>query len=304
MKTALIIGYGSIGQRHFRILTEMGMKVDVVSKSKIKDTRTYHHLEDALVARHYDYIVISNETSLHYETLKIVSDLQPHSTVLIEKPLFAKKENIELHATAAYVAYNLRFHPLIETLKGMLSDEEVLSVNAYAGQYLPSWRPNRDYKTCYSSHRHLGGGVVRDLSHELDYLTNIFGEWKELIAYGGKISNLNINSEDYCTVNFITSENISVLLELNYLDRINQRYMTIQTNASTIKVDFITSIINHNGVIHSIGQPDRDFTYRKQHEDIIAGSKLACTYDQGVRIIDMIEAIEKSIGKREWVHRG
>ncbi|MGE7999183.1 Gfo/Idh/MocA family protein [Lysinibacillus sp. NPDC093190] len=298
----LVIGYGSIGQRHARILREMGLEVSIVSRRPIREQNSYKKLESALQSNNYDYIVIANETMSHIETLKNILDNRYTGNILVEKPLFAKMESISFNESQTFVAYNLRFHPLIKQLKTMLYNEEIISVNAYAGQYLPSWRPNTNYTKSYSAYREQGGGVLRDLSHELDYLTTLFGEWHSLIAKMDKISNLNIHSEDYVHISYKTKQKVHVSVELNYLDRITQRYVIVQTNNKTIKIDFINNSINCNGEIEQLAKIDKDYTYRKQHEAVLNGSSLCCSFKEGLNIVKMIEKVEKSSLIKEWVY--
>lgn len=301
MTKSLVIGYGSIGKRHKRILDEIGHDVYIVSKHLQDNPKCYRTIETALTEQQFDYIVIANNTSEHFGTFNIINQSKFNGKLLIEKPLFSEFIDIEKPKILTYVAYNLRFHPLIQKIKHLLAYEEVLSVNAYAGQYLPTWRPNTDYTKSYSAHKSLGGGVVRDLSHELDYLSYIFGKWKHLVSIQNKISNLKIQSEDCCQILYKTENNISISLELNYFDRIFQRYFIIHTNNKTIKVDLINNQININGNVEQYVKLDRDFTYIKQHEHILSDSIIPCSFEEGLEVVKMIEAIERSSKDRKWI---
>lgn len=298
----LVIGYGSIGQRHARILKEIGLEVSIVSRRVQLEPNVYKDFQSAFQANVYDYIVIANETVSHFNTLKQIRNNNFAGKILVEKPLFAQIESVNFNSSNTYVAYNLRFHPLIKQLKTMLVDEQIISVNAYAGQYLPNWRLNADYTSCYSAFREKGGGVLRDLSHELDYLTNLFGEWDSLVSNVSKISDLNIQSEDYVQVSYKTKQQVHISVELNYLDRITQRFVIIQTNNKTIKIDFINNNINCNGETQQWDIIDRDFTYKKQHEALLNNSTLCCSFKEGLKVVKMIEAVEKSSLYKEWVY--
>ena len=48
MKPALVIGFGSIGQRHARLLREMGLSVHVYSRRSLREEKIYQSLEVAL----------------------------------------------------------------------------------------------------------------------------------------------------------------------------------------------------------------------------------------------------------------
>lgn len=299
---ALVIGYGSIGQRHARILRSIELDVFVVSKRPNDEFYIYNNLEEALLKDSFDYIVIANETIMHFKTLSTILAKGYSNKILVEKPLFMKNEIISSATNNVFVAYNLRFHPLITALKEMLIDEKIISVNAYVGQYLPTWRPTTDYSKGYSASSQQGGGVLRDLSHELDYLMLLFGEWQSLSGKMAKISDLNIDSEDYVQIFYETRKKVQVAVELNYLDRIIQRYITIQTNNKTIKVDFINNFINCNGEITKLEMINRDYTYQKQHESVLNNTSICCTFEEGLRVMKMIEAVENSSQLKEWVY--
>lgn len=298
----LVVGYGSIGQRHTRVLKEMGFSVSIVSRRLIQNEEAYGSLAEALKEKEFQYIVIATETSDHLHSLKELAENDFDGLVLIEKPLFSKSETIKVDHKKIFVAYNLRFHPLIMRTLELLKEDKVISVNAYVGQYLPSWRPHTDYKNSYSAFHSKGGGVLRDLSHELDYLTFLFGEWRTLAAVTGKISELEIQSEDYVHFCYKSITDVHVSVELNYLDRIHQRYLIIQTNAQTLKIDFMENRINCNGNVSILDRIDSDYTYREQHKAVLAHSERCCSYEEGLRIVKMIESIEQSALNKEWVH--
>ncbi len=299
---ALVIGYGSIGQRHVRILKDMGIEISIVTRRDIQGIVSYSSIQEAMASKSFNYIIVANETASHFITLKEIVDSNFQGKLLIEKPLFMKMEYIEFDSKDIFVAYNLRFHPLIREMKKLLLGEKIISVNAYAGQYLPNWRSNTDYSKGYSASSKRGGGVLRDLSHELDYLTLLFGEWVELVAKKERISNLNIQSEDHVQILYKTNQSVHIALELNYLDRIQQRYVNVQTNNKTIKIDFIENTINCNGELQQLNKVDRDYTYIKQHESMIKNSTELCTFDEGLNVLKMIEAVEKSAHIKEVVY--
>lgn len=302
---ALIIGYGSIGRRHAEVLSHMNIEISIVSRRNSLQCEypIYNTINEALEDKVINYIVVANETSSHFSVLEEILNLSFDGKVLIEKPLFLNEEYELQNVGQVYVAYNLRYHPLIDRLKDLIEDEKVIAVNTYVGQYLPSWRPQTDYTKSYSAFANKGGGVLRDLSHELDYLTMLFGEWYMLTSTVEKISSLHIKSEDYVKLLYRTKNcNIQVSVELNYLDRIIQRYMIIQTNNKTIKVDFIGNVINCNGDIEVIQPINRNYTYEKQHKDVLNGAVSCCSFEEGHKIVKMINKIEQASELKEWVY--
>ena len=193
----LIIGYGSIGKRHAKILSNI---------NKIKELRVltsqkkipYKQINRINKIKEYnpDYIVICNETSKHLRYLEFIENNFKKKLILIEKPIFEKFHNIKISKNKVYVGYNLRFHPLLNSLKENIKNRKIWNVQIICGSYLPSWRKNINYIKSYSSKK-IGGGVTLDLSHELDYAVWLFGNLKPKFVINKKISDLKIQSDDY-----------------------------------------------------------------------------------------------------------
>lgn len=301
---ALVIGYGSIGARHARLLLELGCHTAVVSRREVDFQVPYLDLAEALVAEHPDYVVIANATSRHHDTLLELAQLGYTGTVLVEKPLFSHWAKLpSLPFGKVFVAYNLRFHPIIQRLKSLLEGEVILSVQAYVGQYLPDWRPASDYRASYSANSEQGGGVLRDLSHELDYLTWILGKWERISALGGHLSSLEIASDDIFSLMLVTQSCPIATLQLNYLDRMTRRFVLINTSNHTIEADLIrgTITIDRNSESFTI---DRDYTYRAMHNAILFGNtKTLCSLDEGLDTLRLIEAAEQAAKHEKWVEQ-
>lgn len=301
---AVVIGYGSIGQRHTRLLESLGISTVVVSRRSITEKKSYSAIEEAISREKPDYIVVANETYLHEETLSRIRDTEYDEKILVEKPLFSNSNEEKFEFSSLYVGYNLRFHPIIQKLSELLKGEKIISVNTYVGQYLPTWRPNTDYSKGYSADVTKGGGVIRDLSHELDYLHFLFGKWSEMTAHGGQISNLPIRSDDYYSILYQTDEGIHVTVEMNYLDRIIQRDLTIQSSNHTYKADFIKKTLQIDDKIIQI-KVERDETYLKQHIALLNNQvDMLCDIQGGQAIVRMIEIAEHCSKEKVWMKNG
>lgn len=301
VKRAVVIGYGSIGERHTKILSSLGIPTAVVSRHPIDVEKSYSRIEEAIEMEQPEYIIVANETYLHEQTLNSIQNTKYDKKILVEKPLFASCTEASYSFSSLYVGYNLRFHPIIQKLYELLKGAQVIAVHTYVGQYLPTWRPNTDYTKCYSADVTKGGGVIRDLSHELDYLQFLFGSWSEMTAQGGKISNLEIQSDDYFSLLYRTNKGVNVSVEMNYLDRIIQRQMTVHTNQHTYKADFIqqTLQIDHEVIKFTV---ERDDTYINQHVAIINNElDTLCNLQEGLNTVQMIEMAEKCAKEKVWM---
>ncbi|SCG83150.1 hypothetical protein DW1_1580 [Proteiniborus sp. DW1] len=300
----VVVGFGSIGKRHAKVLNELQCKVAVVSKREVDFPIKYTCLYDALINEKPDYIVIANETYKHYDSLVEIAKYGFDGVVLVEKPLFHTTKPIPKNAfKQVYVGYNLRFHPILQKVFKIIRNEKVFYVQVYVGQYLPYWRPERDYRENYSAKKKEGGGVLLDLSHELDYLNWFFHDWKSIVAIGGKYSSLQIDSEDMYSLILDMEKCPVAQVHFNYLDRISRRELTIITENYSIKADLVQQTLNINQRLIKYDL-DYDYTYYMQHKAIIdRDDKFLCTIEEGLKIIEMINCIEGAAKESKWIKR-
>ena len=303
MKTSLIIGYGSAGKNHEKTLNKIGLKTYIFSRRKLKTKDYLDSLYELIKKLKPGYVIIANETSEHYKTLRILENYNIKK-IMIEKPIFHKVlKNSNFKSKNIFVGYNLRFHPLILKLFKEIRFQKILSVDAKVGSYLPDWRKGRDYKKVYSSDINKGGGVLRDLSHEIDYLMWMFGQVNELVSLGGHVSSLKGNSEDVYKLILKMDRCESVSLSLDYLNRLHQRNITVVTEESSYYVDlqknkfFSSSTKNCNLKSFSNSK-----TYHDLHLDIIENSgKNSCTYQEAIQVLNIINAAEQSNSEKKWI---
>jgi predicted dehydrogenase len=206
----LIVGLGSIGKRHLRLARELLPHADIrVLRHQTTDSVPEHangsfsKLEDA-IAFAPQLAVISSPANFHLDSALPLSRAGVH--LLVEKPLSIDTDGIEQLLEACQekkivllTGYNLRYLPSLRQFKDVLNGKmigRVLSVRCEIGQYLPSWRPDVDYRQSVSARRELGGGALLELSHELDYLRWIFGEVQWVKSTLSRQSSLAIDVED------------------------------------------------------------------------------------------------------------
>ena len=299
----LVIGYGSIGKKHAEILLQLKFYVALVTSQKVDIFKCYSSVESAFNDDTFDYIVIANATFSHHETFLQLIQCHYSGIVLVEKPLFSKIEKLPEHSIKKIiVAYNLRFHELLRHTKNILNQEKIISFSAYVGQYLPTWRKEIDYRQCYSASKELGGGVLRDLSHELDYSTWLCGRCLDVTAMGGQLSLLEITSDDVYSILMKCESAPIVNLQLNYLDRISRREILVHTEQSTLWIDFIKGTLSINGKIEKSCVDGVRQSYVNQHEAILKGEfEHFCDYDHGLEVVRLIDVIESTSKSKSWM---
>jgi len=299
---ALVIGYGSIGQRHARLLDDLGLDVAVVSRRDVDTAPLYGAISEAMSDWNPDYVVVASRTHEHRGDFEALATSGFQGTVLMEKPLFDRSDEVPAcKFSQFFVAYNLRFHPVIDRFRELLIETNPYAVHAYVGQYLPDWRPDADYRQGYSAIKKMGGGVLRDLSHELDALNWMLGGWTRMTALGGHFSHLEIDSDDVFSVLFETNRCPVASVQMNYLDSTLNRSIVALTDQGTIRADMVSCTVEFGGKIETF-KVNRDDTYIAQHQAVLdGGNDILCTLDQGLDVMRMIDAAEVAAIDKIWV---
>ncbi len=303
MKKSLIVGYGSIGKRHAEILTNMGHEVHLVSQQNHLPFPTYPDLSEALSQGFFPLIIIATPTAAHAASLQLLSEHDFQGTVLVEKPLFhtALPSFSYRYPDRIFVAYNLRFHPILQRLHALIQGKKLYAASIIVGQYLPQWRPGSDHLSSYSAHRQQGGGVLRDLSHEIDYAAWLLGPCHSLTALGGRFSSVTVDSDDCFSILATHARCPSVNLQMNYLDDMARRQIIIHSEIGTIFVDLIAATLQteHDREQFSV---ERNTSYINQLQCLTSGSTdNLCSYQEGMATMHVIEAAEKAALEKRWI---
>lgn len=251
----LLIGCGSIGTRHLSILRELRVGEIIVcdlNEERLKEVKEnfdiregFTNYREALKNR-VDAVFICTPPSSHLPIARYV--MGKGYPIFIEKPLSDKLEGVEEFVREVEkrniivaVGYMMRFHPAILKIKEILDKNiigRVYSVSFYGGQYLPDWHPKSDYRKEYSAQRKLGGGIILDATHELDYSIWLFGKPREVFCHYEKISNLEIDTEDIFSLVAKTETGVIVEVHGDYLQRSYQRRCQILGERGSIVWDY------------------------------------------------------------------
>jgi predicted dehydrogenase len=255
----LVIGCGSIGQRHIRNLIALKAgdviahdisyeRLSVVAKEyKVK---TYNSVDDAL-AQNPDVAFICTPTSLHIA--HAISAAKSNCHLFIEKPLSHSLEGVDelikivvQKQLVTLVGCNMRFHPGIALMKELLDKKSVgrvICARIQAGTYLPNWHPREDYRRGYSAKQELGGGIILDGIHEIDYITWFLGEVSQVFCFAGKLSSLEIDTEDTAEILLRFSSGTIAEVHLDYVQRAYSRCCQIIGEEGTIIWDFSERVV-------------------------------------------------------------
>jgi predicted dehydrogenase len=214
----LIAGFGSIAKRHLRQLKAIDPALDVAvlrQPTSVSDLGEFQ----ALVSRVFlseaealafcpDAVLVTNPSPFHLSTAMAFGRQGSH--LFIEKPLSddlngvdALEQLVAEKKLVVQVGYVLRFmEPFLAVKKFMDSGRlgKIFSLRAAVGQNLRTWRTGQDYRRSVTASPELGGGVVLELSHELDYALWFLGAASRVGAMTGAVSDLGVTVEDVADI--------------------------------------------------------------------------------------------------------
>ncbi len=248
----LIVGFGSIARRHIRNLKLLHPEIQIGvwrQSSKEADlgdisplvSQVFFNVTDSLQWQP-QAALITNPSSLHIETALPLAKQGIH--LLIEKPLSHSLEKIDelqhisrQKSVVIAVAYNFRFYKPFQIIKQALTEQRIgrpLSFRAEVGYYLPAWRPQSDYRKNVSALKKLGGGVLLELSHELDYTRWLMGEVESVLSQTDRLSDLEIDVEDTAEIILKFKSGGLGALHLDMLDQARIRQCRIVGSEGTL----------------------------------------------------------------------
>jgi predicted dehydrogenase len=319
----LIAGKGSMGLRHLHLSRQLypGAEIKILVHQKpheeVKLSDGYLETMEQVQKFAPQIAIIANPATFHFETAQKLAEAGVH--LLIEKPISTSTvDAAELIKTCQennvvlMTGYNLRFSSSLSHFHELIKKKivgQILSVRCEVGQYLPDWRPNKDYRMTVSANSHLGGGVLLELSHEIDYLRWIFGDINWVRATLSKQSLLEIDVEDsaHLVLGFEPSFDGNQLianLNLDFIRHDRTRSCTVIGDNGTLRWNGLTGTVDaymqHSEkweVLYSC-RPDNEETLFLEWENFLGSIKQECypliTGIDGLRVLEIIEAARKS----------
>ena len=288
----LVCGLGSIGRRHLRLLHELDPSLELAA------WRSGHGAgcpeQDLLAAR---FSSLAEALAWQPQAAIVASPAPFHGAqaaelaaagvaLLIEKPLGTGEEPLAawlpLQSAAGQglpvvVGYVLRHDPALPLLQAWLAAGRIgtpVSAHARCGSWLPDWRPGSDYRQGVSARRELGGGVLLELSHDLDLLRTLLGSLTVTAADLSCSGLLEIDVEDRALLALQTATGMPVSLQLDFCTQPPARSLVVRGSEGEIRWDLIRgclSWMDRQGVLHqepfSHGAEER---YRRQLQHFLA----------------------------------
>ena len=332
IQTVLIVGLGSIGRRHLEVIRSLfpGINIIALRHNQFDNydlkilglTQCVSSISDA-IELNPQVAIISNPASKHIEIAKKLA--KKGVNLLIEKPISdSSKGVLELieicyqNSVILMTGYNLRFLPSLMEFRNLIQSKKIgkiYSIRSEVGQYLPDWRPELDYKLSVSAQKKMGGGALLELSHEIDYLSWIFGEIDWVKSHVSKQSDLEIDVEDSAQVILGFKKNdgkvLTASLNIDFIRHDTTRKCFAIGEKGTILWDGVKGQVElfakykHGWEVLFSSNVDKNFTYAEEIKSFFSSvehNKIpSITGEDGFQTLRIIEKIKESSVKNSKV---
>lgn len=319
MNKILIIGFGSIGKRHFNNISS-NFNAEFIILTKRKDLKKLqksgiiitNSLNEAL-SHKPNIAFVTNETSLHVKTATKLASNGIH--LFLEKPLSNSMNGVKKLKSIVHkkklisqMGCNFRFHPCIMQIKKCLTKNElgkIISVQVESSSYLPDWHPYEDYRYGYAARDDLGGGIALTCIHEMDFLYWFFGDVKKIFSVTGKYSDLKVKSDDLSAMIMLFKNNVVGELHLDYFQRpdfksckIKGTKSTLYWNSTSNEIKLFSQKNKSWKVIYKLNNYDKNEMYVNElkhfFKSIKNNTKTINDIGQGIKTLQITLSAKKS----------
>lgn len=323
----LIVGTGSIGERHLRCFlatgraevsfVEVNPQLRATIVARYAEAKAHATIEDAIDSP-LEAAVVATPTQLHVPQAAALVERGMH--VLIEKPLGVSLEGVESlidladrKRVVAAVAYVMRTNPALAEMHQALRAGRFgkpLELVVVSGQDFAFYRPA--YRETYYAQRASGGGAVQDaLTHLLNAGQWLVGAIDRLVADAAHLKIPDVEVED--TVHVLARHGrVLASYALNQHQARNESTITVVCETGTVRFELHTGRWrscerpSEPWVEHGVAaQLDRDAPFVRQAHaflDAIEGkAPPPCTLEEGARTLRANLAILASIDAGRWV---
>lgn len=253
-RRVLVVGCGSIGRRHARILREIGVTRLAVcdpDETRRRAVQMEQHIDEGYadlgeaLGRGFAAAWICTPPALHIPQAR--QALEAGCDVFCEKPLSdsldgidALAELVERRDRRFMVGLCFRYHQGLQRVKQAIESGQIgrlIAVRALMAEYLPDCRPGVDYRTLYIAQP--GGGVTLDYIHEIDLAQWIVGQPVESVyAVSGQYSDLEMRAADTSEIVMRFRHRAVAEVHLNVFQRVRQRRSEFMGTEGMISIDF------------------------------------------------------------------
>lgn len=323
--SVLVIGAGSIGERHIRCFAETGRAAVSVCEPNLElrqRIESIYPIErstddlDEFLSDPPKAAVICTPAPLHIPIATSLAQMGVH--LLIEKPLSTSNNGIdELAALCAErdltvaVAYVLRNHPALAAIRDVINAGrfgDPLQLVFASGQNFPFYRPA--YREIYYASRATGGGAIQDaLTHGINAAEWLVGPITEVAADAEHLLLDGVEVEDTAHV-IARHDGVMASYSLNQYQAANETVFTVVCSEGIVRCRL------HEARWAWQSEPDSDWTEGGHHpverDDLFVAqanrfldaieqqSRPLCTLEEGRQTLRANLAILQAADSRSW----
>lgn len=252
----LVIGCGSIGQRHAKNARKLGAEVMLCDSDLDRANKLAESIGASAVFADYEMAakdsgayaaVVATPTHLHAGPAHALIANGIH--VLMEKPLCPSvadalqlRRAVKKSGIVFMMGHTYRFRGEWLEVKRILELAplgKVHSAELAGGWHLPDWHIFEDYRKEYAAQERLGGGVrLTNLSHIFDIVSWLFGDILKQSGVELHVGDLDVDVEDMVHCSLLTKKNIAVLVTEDFLSRCPRRFLRVNAEHGFLEADF------------------------------------------------------------------
>ncbi len=310
--TILIIGKSKIALRHYSVLKKKNSKFFFYFQDKYNRIWTlkknkFTIYKKNLVQNNFFFVLICTPSNTHISYLK--KYIHRSRSIFLEKPfsnnLISIKNFINqlprgLIIPKIFIGYNLRYSNALKKFKEKIDKNKygkLLYINCQVGRSLDQWR-NKNLKLA-ASNKNKGGGVILELSHELDYLNWIFGPIKHVFSKVNNVKKFNIGVEESYFAIFKLYNKSLINLSVDMVRCDEKRFCEAIYENATIRLDLIkgtVQIIKRKILYTYKFNRDLDNSYKNMWYKYLKNNQVdqtKCTIKNSLEILGLIDTIKK-----------
>lgn len=323
----LVIGCGSVGNRHARNLQSLGCRISGVdpraerleeTASAVELIHRFTSLEDALERGLFDAAVVASPPTAH--VAQTSACLRQHLPVLLEKPvapdLASALQLLELARrtdAAVLLGYTFRWWEPVHRLRALVAEGRagrVLRVDMVMAAHLADWHPWERYQDFFMAQAALGGGALLDESHFLDLMLWLFDWPMDLSATVEKLSSLEIDTDDNVDVSLALASGSRVRIHLDLYTRPHERSIKVYGDAGSIEwnneANHVRTCSTSSGAWDiepfTCERNDMFLAEARHFLNVLEGAEAPlCTLLDGCRVLQLVEAIRDSALRKKVV---
>jgi len=310
----LIVGCGSIGKRHARVLHELGVRdlraCDPIAEQResLRAQAPAVKLYDSLEAGLHDKpncVFICTPPWMHVP--QAIESIRAGAHVFSEKPLSDSLDGVdELEQLAArenkkvMVGLCFRYHAGLVKAKELVDQGRigrVVSIRALMGEHLPDVRP--DYRNLFSAQKKS----AFDLMHDIDLAIWFANQpVRRVQSTFGTFSDIGIAAPDTVELLIDFADRCIATVHLDFFQRPRRRQIEIIGTQGVVIVEFASwdrctvSIFESGSWKHEEIATDRDDMFRAEDreflEAVVQDQPILCTIGEARKSLEVVLAAQ------------